>query len=266
MLNRLPPRFRRPARDMCGRVLSQYPNTAAFIIIGSVATGTWEDDSDLDLVWVYRGRLRRKWREELDYWHEGPVELVPFNMSKVREHFRLHSPMAHAIQRGIAGFDPEGLHAHWQRLDLGLPKQQWIDETYDFMWHRLEWGLDSYRRERDFHRKVKHESEDCFCTVSEVLTRATLNLVRLLMILRGHVPMCKADTRRVYPEVIRGSRLREGMEITLRAHHEKRDLTLAEAKEVAHLAEWTKGKLVAELGVPPAEERAREVRELMERG
>ena len=89
----LPQRFREPTREMCRRILKHYPSTTAFVVIGSVATGTWEEDSDLDLVWVFRGRLRREWHDELDYWYEGPVELVPFNLSQVRKHFRLHSPM-----------------------------------------------------------------------------------------------------------------------------------------------------------------------------
>jgi len=55
------------------------------------------------------------------------------------------------------------------------------------------------------------------------------------------------------------------METTLRAHHEKRDLTLGEARQVAYLGQWTKKQLVAELGVPPAEEKAKEVRRLLAR-
>jgi len=109
---------------MCRRILKHYPSTTAVVVIGSVATGTWEEDSDLDLVWVFRGRLRREWHDELDYWYEGPVELVPFNLSQVRKHFRLHSPMGHAIQQGIVLYDPAGLHDQWRRLKLGLPKRQ----------------------------------------------------------------------------------------------------------------------------------------------
>jgi hypothetical protein len=262
---RLPAVYRVDTREVCRRILSLYPNTTALVVIGSVTTGTWDRDSDLDLVWVYRGKLRRKWREELDYHHDGPVELVPFNLTQVGTHFRQHSPMAHALQRGLPLYDPEGLQRRWQALTLGLPKRQWIDETYDFMWYRFEWGWDSLKRERDFHRLAKHATEDCSCCVSEALTRATLNLVRLLLVLRGHVPLCKAHTRELFPAILRGSRLRQAMEITLRAHHEKRDLTLGEARQVAHLGQWTKKQLVAELGVPPAEEKAQEVRRLLAR-
>lgn len=248
---------------MCRRLLSGYPHTVALIVIGSVALGAWQHDSDLDLVWVHRGRLPRRWREELDYWGEGPVELVPFNMTQLRRHFRQHSPMAHAIRSGIALYDPERLHRRWQQLNLGLPTQQWIDETYEFMWSRFEWGLDSYRRERRFHRQANHHTADCTCLVSDILTRATLNLVRLLLALRGHVPLCKAHIRELYPGLTRGRRLRQAMEITLQAHHEHRDLTLRQAREVAYLGKWAKGKLVGKLGVPQAEAMVQQVRKLL---
>ena len=51
------------------------------------------------------------------------------------------------------------------------------------------------------------------------------------------------------------------MEITLQAHHQRRDLTVPQAREVAYLGQWTKKKLVASLGVPAAETRARQVRQ-----
>ena len=162
-----------------------FTDTVALIVIGSVARGTWEWDSDLDLVWIHRGHRPRTWRDHLLKWYGGPVELLPFNLTQVRRHFRQHSPMAHAIQHGIPLYDREGQHGKWQRVSLGLPSRQWIDETYDFMWYRFEWGMDSYGRERDFHRRERHATDDCFCRVSELLTRATLNLVRLRSIAPG---------------------------------------------------------------------------------
>ena len=106
-----------------------------------------------------------------------------------------------------------------------------------------------------------HASDGCLCRVSEILATATLNLVRLLLTLRGHVPLCKAHTRELYPGIIHGRLLRQAMEITLQAHHQRRDLTVPQAREVAYLGQWTKKKLVASPGVPAAETRARQVRQ-----
>lgn len=258
----LPELYQLPARRLCRRLLSTYPNTVSLVVIGSVAMRSHDGDSDLDLVWIYRGRLRRHWRDEIDYWHQSPVELVPLNMTRVRTHFRQHSPLAHAIQHGLSLYDPETHHRRWQRLSLGLPTREWIEETYDFMWYRFEWGMDTYRRERALHRGLRHSAEECSCSVSEILTRATLNLVRLLLILAGDVPLCKTHTRQLYPTLLRGPRLREAMEITLHAHHQHRDLTLAEARKVARLGEWTKRRLARQLGIPEAEARARKLRKL----
>ena len=262
-LRQLPQQYRRPADHMGRRLLSSFPNTVALIVIGSVAADAWQPDSDLDLVWIYRGRRPRRWWTELDLWGKGPVELVPFNMTQLRRHFRQHNPMAHALRSGIALYDPEGLLHGWQQLNLGLPTQEWIDEIYEFMWSRFEWGLDSYRRACRFHRRANHHTADCTCQVSEILTRATLNLVRLLLTLRGHVPLCKAHTRELFPGLTRGRRLRQAMEITLEAHHEHRDLTLRQAREVAYLGTWAKGKLAHELGLPRAEERVQQMHKLL---
>lgn len=246
-LTRLPEPYRRPAREFCGRVLDAYPNTVCLVAIGSVAAGTHDADSDLDIVWIHRGRLRRRWYEELAVWDQEIVELVPLVVKQLRRHFRQCSTLAHAIQRGTPLFDPEGFLPRWQRRPLGPPTREWIDETYQFMAARLEWGLESYQRERAFHRSLAHSQADCDCRVSEILTRATLNLVRLLLVLEGHVPLTKAHTRELYPAVIRGPRLRRAMEITLQAHHQHRDPTLAEAREVVHLGAWARRQLAARL-------------------
>ena len=256
-LQRLPEPYRQPAGQICRRLMSAYPNTAALIVIGSVARGTWQPDSDLDLAWIHRGRRPRQWRDHVFEWCVDPVELVPLNLTQVRRHV-----LAHALQHGIPVYDCEGLHCRLQQVILGLPSRQWIDQIYDFMWYRFEWGMDSYHRERDFHRRQRHTTDDCFCRASEILTRATLNLIRVLLVLHGHVPLCKAHTRELYPSAIRGRRLRQAMEITLQAHHERRDLTLPEAREVAYLGRWTKEKLVATLGVPASGTRAAQVRRL----
>lgn len=256
-LTGLPPPYREPARRVCRRLRSTYPSTTCLVVIGSVAMGSNEPDSDLDLVWVYRGRLRRRWYEEVGAYDDPVVELVPLNLGQVRRHFRQHSPLAHAIQHGLALYDPDSRLAAWRGQALGVPTAEWIEETYQFMWGRFEWGMDSYRRERGFHRSDGHGADGCTCQVSEILTRAVLNLVRLLMVLDGEVSLCKAHTRQLYPALLRGARLRQAMETTLRAHHERRDLDLAEAGQVAYLGAWARRKLVGRLGAPEGADRRR---------
>jgi len=249
-VSRLPAQYRQPVRAMCRKILRRYPNAAAFAVIGSVADGSWEPDSDVDMAWVTRGRLRKKWHDELDYHYEGVVELVTLNVSSLRRNFAQNSSLAHAIQRGIVLYDPDGLLKRHLRLKLGLPTPDWMQEWWRFFWHRFNWGVDSYRTAKRMHRRFCREK--CSCDVTEILTRAVMNLARLLIITAGVVPNSKEETRRRYPSVIRGPRLRQAMEIALKAHHEKRDLTLDEATELVYLGRWLRARLVRILGKPEA--------------
>jgi len=240
---------------VCRRILAAYPNTAAFAAIGSVADGSCDADSDVDLVWLLQGRRRRRWYEELEYNYEGAVELVPLNMGELRRQFAQCSPLAHSIQHSIVLHDPRGQIVRLRDKALGLPTREWVEEWFGFFWQRLDWGLDSYQRERKLHRRYCRD--ECICHVSEILTRAVVNLVRIVLATEGFVSRSKAEMREQYPAVLRGSRLRRAMEVALTAHHEKRDPTLPEAEEMVYLGKWARTKLVAILGEPEIARRIR---------
>ena len=244
----IPPLFRPPLRVLCRRILTRYPDTAALVVIGSVALGSWEEDSDVDLVWVASGRRRKRWEEELDYHYDGVVELVLLNRSSLKAHVAERSSMAHAIAHGVALYDPHGLIRRIQETPLGPPTRQWMDKWFAFFCRRLEYGLESYRWEKSRHRRFCKGK--CLCRVSEVLTRAVVNLARVLLATAGVVPNSKAETNREYPKMIHSPRLRRAMEIALNAHHEKRDLSLPEAAELARLGRWLRSQLVRILGKP----------------
>ena len=203
----LPERYRAPVRDMCRKILNAYPNTAAFAVIGSVADGSCDGDSDVDLVWVVRGRRRRRWYEELAYSYEGTVDLVPLNVGELRRQVAQCSPLAHSIQHGIVLYDPKAQIRRLQRKALGTPTREWMQQWFEFFWQRFDWGLDSYQRERKHHRRFCRDQ--CICHVTEILTRAVVNLVRILLATEGLVSKSKAEMREQYPSVIRGPRLRQ---------------------------------------------------------
>lgn len=242
-LKPVPAHFRAPARRFLQKLLRAYPDTLALIVIGSVADGTWEKDSDLDVVWVYRGRGKRNWQSVLEFDYDGPVELAAFSQAEMLDEFRQGSTMAHAVRAGLAIYDPKRRHERWARARLGSPSKEWIDKTREFFLQRLEWGLDLYRREIRHHGRFCQGRVECDCRVSEILTRSVLNLARLLLVLRADVPMSKHHMRTIYPRVIRGRRLRRAVEITLRAHHEKRETGLGEAREIAYLGRWVRIQL-----------------------
>jgi hypothetical protein len=176
------------------------------------------------------------------------MQVVAFNLTEVRTHFRENTPMAYALRAGLALYDPERMHACWQEVRLGAPKREWIERTFSFMMSRLEWGVESYRHESAMHRRFCRGRGDCGCAVSDVLIRSVLNLLRLLLVLRGYVPMSKAHVRQIYPRIVRGSRLRRAVETALAAHHEDRFVTIPEAREIVHLATWVKKQLTPLLG------------------
>jgi len=247
-IGELPGRYRKPVHVACRKLLRLYPNTLALVVIGSVALGTWEEDSDLDLVWIFRGRLRRKWREEMGYDYSGVVEFVTFNLSEVRRHMAWQSPMARALRRGVVIYDPAGLMARLRRGALGPPTREWMQQWFKHFWQRLDWGRDSYRMSLKMHRR--YCKTKCDCQVSEVLTRAVVNLALVLLTTKGIVPGAKSEMRLQFPSVIRGARLRKAMEIALQAHHVKRDLKLDEARELLRLGRWLRAQLTTILGKP----------------
>lgn len=233
-------------------IFAQYPNTAAFVIIGSVADGSWEENSDVDLVWVLRGKRRKRWHRELDYDYSGVVELVTLNVSELKRHFARHSSMAHSLQNGLVLYDPSGLMPPLLHRSLGQPTQEWRDEALSFFLQRLDWGIDLYKRSLNFHRRCC--AEECHCHVSEILTRAVFNLARLLLIFRGIVPNSKRDFRLHYPAHLHSRRLRYALEIALTAHHEKRDLSLDEAKELILLGRRLRQRLIRASTIKPNSE------------
>ena len=71
--------------------------------------------------------------------------------------------------------------------------------------------------------------------VSDILCRAVLNLLRLLIVLEGHVPMSKHDVRQRLPSTLRDPSMVAAAEIALRVHHEDRFSTLGEAQHMIFL-------------------------------
>ncbi|MBL7077591.1 MAG: nucleotidyltransferase domain-containing protein [Kiritimatiellae bacterium] len=248
--DRLPQQYQEATQALLSKTLRIYPRTVAFVVIGSVADGTCKPDSDLDVVWIHRGKRKRHWYDRVDYDYDGPIELVVFNLKQVRNQFRQHSPMAHALQSGLVLYDPERLHAGWMKTSLGLPTRHWIDTTYAFMSRRLERGIDSFQQESRFHRRFCRQAYECHCAVSDVLCRAVWNLVRLILVVQGHVPMSKLHTRQLFLDITRGSRLHSALDATILVHHEKRFCRIEEAREMVYLGRWACDWLRKSLGEP----------------
>jgi len=232
---------------MCRLILSHYPNTLAFCVIGSVADGTWENDSDVDLVWILRGRRRKQWQEELGYDYAGRVELVPLNIKELKRHHAQNSSLWHSIYSGLVIMDCTGLLEQLRRRPPALPSAEWKREWFEFFSHRLDWGIDHYRHILQFHKKYC-DGDSCFCQVSEVLTRAVVNLARLLLIEHGLMPNSKAQMRAMIPAHFPSRRQQAALEVALRAHHEKRDLSLEEARELMNLGQYLRRRLERSLG------------------
>jgi len=77
-LDRVPPQFQDIVTATAQDLLAKFPRTLALIVIGSVAEGSFGPESDLDVVWVVRGPLRRSWWREVETPRERRVQLIPW--------------------------------------------------------------------------------------------------------------------------------------------------------------------------------------------
>jgi len=182
----------------------------------------------------------------LEYDYSGVVELVPLNLKELRRHVAQHSSLAHSIQKGLVLYDAKAVLERLKQTPLGPPTSEWKQGAFEFFSRRLDWGIDSYQRELTFHRK-HCRSGHCHCHVSEILTRAVVNLARLLLIEQGLIPNSKAEMRSMVPAGLHSSRQRAALETALQAHHEKRDLSPDEAAELIRLGRNLRERLTRSL-------------------
>ena len=141
--------------EIANLLLSQYKNTRGIVVIGSVADGTYNKTSDIDLVWIKNRPLgyKKQFRieEDLERISERKIQLVPFSTKQIQWHFQHSTTMAHAIQKGIVVYIKEnGLMSVLLKKKLGHPTQEWMKSWFEHWLTRYRWAKESIRREKKF--------------------------------------------------------------------------------------------------------------------
>ena len=87
-IKELPEKFESAVAEIASLLLSHYKDTRGIIVIGSVADGTYNKTSDIDLVWIksrpldYKKQFRIE--EDLERISDRKIQLVPFSTKQIR--------------------------------------------------------------------------------------------------------------------------------------------------------------------------------------
>ena len=117
------------------RLIEQHPDTRAVFLIGSMADGSFNKDSDIDIVWIKPHKLgyRRlmSLAGKLTSAAGREVQLIQFTMGDLRKHFNDYTTMAHSIKEGVQLYGKkDGKITEILEMDIGLPKEEWMRGWY----------------------------------------------------------------------------------------------------------------------------------------
>jgi len=124
----LPNQFRQIIEDAVPRLLAAFPNLLVIGVVGSLAEGTYDEHSDVDLFLVRRGPtgghdvfrdIRRDWKT-VNFIISGP------------EHLRVDhndgATGAWAVRRSVVLYDPQGVMPPYVATDPPPPRRQWAED------------------------------------------------------------------------------------------------------------------------------------------
>jgi predicted nucleotidyltransferase len=242
-LKRIPPDFDKAISTLCRKIVTKYPKTLALVLIGSLAEGDYSSDSDIDMVWLRKGRIRL--RSSLNLLKskdlQKRVQLIPMNKKMITRHFNQSTTMAHAIKRGIVLYERGDVLRMFLEINLSMPSIEWLRDWFEHWTRIYELGLKDMKQAPTFHRRFCRE--ECHCDISDNLARGCVNFCIIFLELRGCVPTTKAQIRKGFKQMTRGRRLIQGLETALKVHHEGRSSSLEEAKAIYYTSKWLKRKI-----------------------
>lgn len=244
---KIPAQFKKAVLQAKKRILTRPIDVKALVVIGSVAEGDFQEDSDIDLVCVIGERISFDTIKELTGGLGDRIQLVPLSEEAFRSHFENCSTMAHSIQRGIVLYQKDGFLKPFLEKSLSLPKHEWMRGWF-LHWMRFYYmGLRDRRFTRELH--TKYCQEECHCHVSDILARVAVNLAILYLETKGVVPTTKRQIWEHSRRMFRSEVNLKGLRVALEVSHQDRDMNLPETEEVLKLASWLRRNLAKKLGV-----------------
>lgn len=254
-ISEVPAEFKSIIKKTRNLLLSEYKDTRGICLIGSIADGTYNESSDIDLIWIKSHLINyKRWfkiEDKLNSNTNRKVQLVPFTSRKILWHFDCSSTMAHSIQKGIIIYGKrDRLISGLLSRNLSSPTKEWMDYWFEHWLKRYQWAKDSIKREKRFHKKFCKPG--CHCSVFDDIARVTVNFAILLLETRQIIPLSKKqiikNIKKYTPPL--SNNVLKGIKTALKFSGKDRFLSLKEADEISFSANWLKRNLSKALGKP----------------
>jgi predicted nucleotidyltransferase len=216
------------------RLKRRYKDLLGVLLIGSFAEGTYQKDSDIDIVFIKEKRT--KYYRDLDKLTKDAkkeIQLIPFSMKDVNQHFKDSTTMAYALQRGKIIYEKKDSLERFCAQSLGWPSKEWMKNWFEHWLKIYDFGV------RDFKKSRRKK----FDFVSDYLPRAVVNFGTLFLETKGYIPTTKRDLGNCFYKEIHDGKAKEGFKIALESHHEDRDISLKEAEKVYLSGEFLKKQI-----------------------
>ena len=168
-LESLPDATRQTIVGVTQSILESYPDILATIVVGSMATGDYDEHSDVDYAFVRDQRIPKPDIIRIRQPHPR-IHFISYLPSTLAEHFNTGTMMAWAVKQGRIVHDPHGLLRDYLARPLSNPPFAWIAERLEYV---TGWPDDAKK-----------------------LSLKTINLAMLFLATQGIVRVTKASTGR----------------------------------------------------------------------
>lgn len=215
------------------RLRKGYADILGIILIGSFAEGTYQKDSDIDIVFIKERRTKHGDLDKVTKDIKRRTQLILFTRKDINRHFKDSTTMAYAIQRGKIIYQRKNFLEEYYGWDLGWPTKEWLKNWFKHWQQIYEFGVKDFKR----NKKIK------FDFVSDYLSRGVVNFGILFLETKGCIPTTKRDLGMCFYKEIRDEEIKKGFKIALSSHHEDRDISLKEAEKVYLSGEFLKDQI-----------------------
>lgn len=189
VVNSVPEEFRSSLTKGLKIIFENIEGIKAVALVGSVPQGDWEDDSDLDLLFVTVQKPNYKILLDINLLLEDTnkhVQLIWFYEDQLEQNFIDCTTMAHSLKNGLIIYDPNLLLQTKCNQLSDLPTVEWM-----YSWFKHFDDIYFIERKYKSQRYYNHRSD----MISNNMARVVVNLAILFLESRGIVPTTKKKIR-----------------------------------------------------------------------
>jgi len=217
-LQQLPQNFRESILEVTKRMLKRFDDIYSIVLIGSVAAGDYELNSDIDILCVKRKEVSATDITEITSALDR-VQLIFLTEKSIAQHFKNSTTMAWAIKCGKIIFEHNDFWHKYITKPLHMPSKKWMSSWFTH-WLR-------------FYNDGTYDG----------LYRAVVNFAILFLETKGTIPTTKKQILTSFKKIVSNQEIIKGLEIALNAHHERRILDEQEKRKVFKAGEWLRMEL-----------------------